>query len=181
MPTTRWLALLALSALLTPTGTASADEADWKRYESEKGLCTFEMPGEPKHDTQRIETTAGTIEVNVYQWPHDGKAYPVYSVAISELPALPPDVNADKLLDGGRVGALAHNKGKLLTEKPIKLGDLPGRELVMETPGGALFRQRAFLDLASQRMYQVAVEEQQAEPTAATTRFLESFKLKGAE
>ena len=68
-------------------------------------------------------------------------------------------------------------KGKLLSEKNIKLGDTPGRETQIEVAGGKkLFRARVYL--ADQRMYQVVVfGTKKAATSKEADRFLDSFKL----
>ena len=81
------------------------------------------------------------------------------------------------MYDSSRDGAVANMEGKLVSEKNVKLGKHPGREIrINVAEGKRLFRVRVYL--VEQRLYQVVVF---GTPETATSKdadkFLDSFKL----
>ena len=68
-------------------------------------------------------------------------------------------------------------EGTLASEKDIKLGEYPGREIQIDVANGnRLFRVRAYL--VDQRLYQVVILGTKENATSkAADKFLDSFKL----
>ncbi len=81
------------------------------------------------------------------------------------------------VLDSSRDGAVGNLKGELDSEKDIKLGDYPGREVrIAVDEGKKLFRARVYL--VDQRLYQVVVfGTKDAATSKEADKFLDSFQL----
>jgi hypothetical protein len=64
----------------------------------------------------------------------------------------------------------------LISEKTVKLGDSPGREIHIETPTAGTYRARLYL--VERRLYQVVVlAPKEVATSEASDWFLESFQL----
>ncbi|MFO0818267.1 MAG: hypothetical protein U1A77_10020 [Pirellulales bacterium] len=109
-----------------------AHAAEWQKVSPPGTDLVIEMPGEPKASNQKIDTVAGQIEVTLYILEVDGLAYLVNSTSI---PPNAPMATIDERLNGARDGALQNTKGKLVSEKKIKVGVNQGRDLVIEKEG----------------------------------------------
>ncbi len=168
------LMLLSLTFAIGTVSVHASDQPEWKEFVSKEGRFKVLMPGTPKADKVATESDfgKGTLSMNVAQ---SGNV--MYGANYSDFPPGIKKTPIKQLFDSSRDGAVANLQGKLASEKDIKLGDHPGRELRIEVAGGKqLFRARVFL--VDQRIYQVVVL---SSPEAATSkeadRFLDSFKL----
>ena len=100
-----------------------------------------------------------------------------FGVAIADYP---PEVLAaikiDDFFNNGRDGALAHNVGRLLSEKEIKINGNRGREYVTELSDDLVMHSCQVL--VKNRGYQITVTSlSDRESAADRKRFLDSFKL----
>jgi hypothetical protein len=83
---------------------------------------------------------------------------------------------ADKVLDGGRDGALANTEGKLVSDQGLSLDGFAGREFIIEIPGKGLMKLRTFL--VRQRLFQVmAMGTKEKIEHEDTGKYLASFRL----
>jgi hypothetical protein len=153
---------------------ATADEV-----ERQVGECKVKFPAEPKVLEQPLPPPAtGTVKMLMVDFK--GVTY----IAGDHNMAPGKEIGADdakRILDGGRDGAVANTKGKLISEKTIELaGKYPGREIVIRIngPAGAVqMRQRFFL--VGTKLYQVVVVGQTQERIfdESSTAFLNSLKV----
>jgi hypothetical protein len=169
----RWI--VAVVAVALGTTSASADDPPtWKEFASTAGGFKVLIPGTPKQYTLDAESDfgKGVLHMNTVQ---AGKT--MYGANYCDFPAGIRMVPLKKVYDSSRDGAVANLEGKLASEKDIKLGEHPGREIRIDLAGGKqLFRVRVYL--VNQRLYQVVVMgTKEAATSKEADKFLDSFKL----
>ena len=148
--------------------------AVWQEFSSAEGNFAVLMPGSPSYKKQSSSTAVGPIDMHLFSLDLAKDA--VYMVMFSDYPDVVAQAPADKVLDGGRDGALANTKGKLIGEQSISLDGFPGREFTIEIPGKGMMKLRAFL--VRQRLYQVmAVGTNERIDQEDTGKYLTSFRL----
>jgi hypothetical protein len=168
------LQLLLVAVTVLPV--CADDRPDWKEFTSKEGRFKVLMPGTPKQTKADAESDfgKGVLYMNVAE---AGRT--MYGANYGDYPAKIKEIPIKQVFDSSRDGAVANLEGKLATEKDIKLGKHPGREIQIEVAGGKqIFRARVYL--VEQRLYQVVVFGTKA--TAASKeadKFLDSFKLSG--
>lgn len=150
------------------------DPSDWKEFASKEGRFQVLMPGTPKESKHDTESDFGksVLHMNAMQ---AGKT--MYAANYSDFPAEVKKVPLKQVYDSSQDGAVANLKGKLVSEKDIKISDYPGREILIDFAGGKrLFRARVYL--VRQRLYQVVVfGTKEAATSKEADKFLDSFKL----
>jgi hypothetical protein len=168
------MSIVLLSVALGAALACADTQPEWKEFASKEGRFKVLMPGTPKQDKAETESDfgKGVLFMNVLQ---AGKA--MYGANYSDFPVEIKKAPIKQVFDSSRDGAVANMEGKLASEKDIKLGEYPGREIRIDVAGGKrLFRVRVFL--VEQRLYQVVIF---GTPEAATSKeadkFLDSFKL----
>jgi len=165
---------LAVLCVLLCCCAAAGDKPKWKSFASVDGRFEVLMPGQVKSfDTDvandlgpsvlhmNVATAGETMYVaNWVDFPRD---------AVNELP--------DRMLDDSREGALENLDGELVSEKKIKLGQHPGREIVIKVEKlDRLFHARVYL--VENRLYQVlAFGPPDVVKSRESQKFLDSFKL----
>ncbi len=163
------LVLVALASVLL-----ADDRTEWMEFVSKEGRFKVLMPGTPKQD--KIDTESdfgkGVLHMNVAQ---TGKT--MFGANYCDFPAEIKKAPLKKVFDSSRDGAVANMEGKLASEKDIKFGQYPGREIQIEVAGGkGLFRARVYL--VEQRLYQVVIFGTPDEAgSKEADKFLDSFKL----
>lgn len=168
------LSLVLLSLAVGAALACADDQPEWKEFASKDGRFKVLMPGTPKQN--KVETESdfgkGVLYMNVTL---AGKS--MYGANYCDFPAEIKKAPIKQVFDSSRDGAVANMEGKLASEKDIKLGEHPGREIQIDVAEGKrLFRVRVYL--VEQRLYQVVIF---GSPEAATSKeadkFLDSFKL----
>jgi len=136
----------APSSSISTTGSSLQD---WIEYRSDEGGFAVRLPAEPEVQTQLAETVAGTVEVTMALTEMEN-----YAAGVS-FNAIPPEAAADPetLLEGGREGAAMNLKGRVVSDKPIKLGAYPGTEFVVETSDDLIYTARIYV--VDDRLYQI--------------------------
>lgn len=129
----RFAAMACLAGVVLLATVESAAAAEWKTLSPEGEGFTCQMPGEAKPLTQKVETAAGPLEVVLYIVELADSAYLVNS---TKIPANAIEATTEERLDGARDGAVANSKGKLVEEQKITVQGNPGRQLLIEQPGG---------------------------------------------
>jgi hypothetical protein len=148
---------------------------DWKAFTSKEGGFTVALPSAPTKDKRTVKTATGNVEVTVYLV--EVKDQGSYVVTFSEFPdeALKGGTD-EKRLDKARDGAVQSAKGKLKSEKRIKLKEYPGRELAIEGEATGGVRTRIYI--VKNRLYQtVAAGGAAFLQSKETSQFLDSFNL----
>jgi len=142
---------LTIGVVLLLAASVYADDkekTEWQKVAPKGSGVEVQFPGkatgkETKAGTQYVLETMG------------GKG--AYLLMTSPLPAKIDITNKDnvkKILDGGRDGGVKALKGKLVTDKDIKIGKFPGRAIDVDTDLG-LDRSRVYL--TETQMIQVIV------------------------
>jgi hypothetical protein len=149
-----------------------------QELKSDSGKFSITAPGELKEELQSVDTDVGKIDIHMYTLEKSGRAY---VVGYSDYPQeMINQTDPQKLLDGGRDGAMKNVSGKLIKEKKITLKENPGRELVLDgtSASGQEATIMARLFLVGNRLYQVmVVTPKGADSSSETSDFLGSFKL----
>jgi hypothetical protein len=172
-------ARLLLLGLAAPLLLAAEDKpkAPLEEFTSRAGGFTVLMPGKPKEKEQTVKTPAGK-EIKRLSYLIDQKTSG-YLVFVSDIPGLDKaDAKAlDKALEDGRKRAEASTKGKLLSEKKVKLEDKhPGLEFQISRPKNGIYRSRIYI--ANGRLYQLVVfGPKEVATSELADKFLDSFKL----
>ena len=163
---------LIVVALLATAAGAAQDE--WKEFTSPEGRFRILLPGKPELQKQAVNTPLGPQDLYLHRAvgsPHS------YVVIYTDNPeAALKDTGRDRFLDDVRDGFMKSIRGKLVAEKKAMLDSNPGKEILIEVPGGVNVASR--LCLVKNRMYQLVVigpKEKAAAPEV--TRFFDSFKL----
>lgn len=160
---------------------ASAKGAPAKLYTSARGGYSVAMPT-GFVDRKRQATLGGdSVELQVVSRKRGGTQL---SVASGDLASEPADVDA--VLAAARDDVVAQAKGKLGEDRPIKLGEIPGREFRFAVPkqvvaGGAAGLGRVYV--AGRGVYQVVVIQSTSDSInepGEPARFVGSFRLDGA-
>jgi hypothetical protein len=166
---------IGASFMLAGSGTSliPTAEADWQEFTSTDGNFAVLMPGSPTYEKKSQPTAMGPIDMHMFTIETRQNAY---IVMYSDYPEMILKAPADKVLDGGRDGAVANTKGKLVSDQSLSLDGFPGREFVIEIPGKGLMKLRAYL--VRQRLFQVmAVGTEEKIEHEDTARYLTSFRL----
>jgi len=164
--------LLITAALIS---LAADDAPEWTEFASKEGHFKVLMPGKPeqkKLEAEMGDFGKGMLHMNTFE-----SDKMMYGANYCDFPAKIKDFPRKRVYDSSRDGAVENLKGKLADEKDIKLGDHPGREILIDVAGGKrLFRARVYL--VEQRLYQVVVfGSKEAATSKAADKFLDSFKL----
>src|SRR5262245_1267850 len=127
---------MGMLLLLAPLPGASVTVGEWKTFTSKEGNYEVQLPGEPRENRNSVKTSVGTgIVVLAVLEVKQGEGN--YVVGFSELPeAVIKSDTEEKRLDNARDGAVSSVKGKLKSEKQIKLDTHNGRELEIEVSPG---------------------------------------------
>lgn len=170
--------VIAAGFMLTDAGksifSSVSAPATWKEFSSAEGNFAVLMPGTPSYEKKNTATALGPIDMHMFTLNIGRDA--AYLVMYSDYPEIVTRAKPDALLDGGRDGALANTKGKLIGEQNMSLDGFPGREIVIEVPGKGLLKLRVFL--VGRRMFQVmAVGTKEMIEHEDTAKYLTSFRL----
>lgn len=155
---------LFLTAVLHAAGDGpTAGALTWREFTSKAGRFSALFPGEPRvarHTAAKVETVTYSAE------PRKGGSFRVSYV---DLPAKPPTP------DAALETYAKARKAKVLSAKKIRLNDdFPGKEAVLELPGGSRSRVRIFI--TKKRQYHIAVEGSAAFVRSRdATKFLNSL------
>ena len=148
--------------------------AVWQEFSSTEGNFAILMPGTPSYEKKNSTTVLGPIDMHMFTL--NIKRDAAYLIMYSDYPEIVTRAKPDDLLDGGRDGALANTKGRLISEQNMSLDGFPGREIVIEVPGKGLMKLRAFM--VRRRLFQIiAVGTKEMVEHEDAGRYLTSFRL----
>ena len=160
---TRWWLAAGLVVLLF--GWPGVATAQGKPFVWKEGKLEVRFPGEPTVMKDRLQLTQNGGKI----------LYLVITVPIARLEKFP--VEQQKVIfDLTRDSLVKSLKGKLLSEKQVKIDKLSGREYRIETPEKTIYRMDTIL--VDNRMIQLillATKDVQMSKDAET--FFKSFKL----
>jgi tRNA A-37 threonylcarbamoyl transferase component Bud32 len=134
---------------------AAKPPAGWKEYRNAEGGFAVWLPGIPREVKRRVPTAEGEVEMREAAL-RDTATGLHYSVTCGEFLGITLG-DPEARLNAARDGALRKVEGKLLRERPVRLGKYPGRELQIELPRGKGVSIRLRMYLVGQRYYQLLV------------------------
>lgn len=158
-----------LFASLTAVLAAPASAGEMKEYVWKEGQCAILLPGEPQVKKNSLQVIAGEGIYLVHYLDRElGKKGPLTEKDKAE--------SAEEALGKTRDELVKSLGGKLLGESKVKLGEHPGRELLIDAKALGLYRVRLYL--AGPRVYQVVlVGPRELVRSKAGDRYFESFRL----
>lgn len=152
----------------------AAEPPTGQEFVSKEGKFKVLAMGTLKQEKLETESDFGksTLHMNTFEV---GNVF--YAANFNDFPSGIKDVELNKIYDSSREGAIANLEGKLDSEKEIKIGDFPAREIrIKVSMGKFLFRARVCL--VEQRLYQVVVFGPPEEAVSKDAdKFLDSFTL----
>lgn len=150
----------------------------WNPFSSNQGLFTVLMPGKPTQANTKVNTSLGTIPVNMVYVNRNQEA--IYLVAYSDLP---PNVSIKNSREMNQIlteivsGFSEGARAKLLSQRTIKLKNSPGKEIRVQLDKGLMARARLYL--VNKRLYQVVVATNKEKDLAKSIQgFLNSFQVR---
>src|SRR5262245_13524494 len=168
--TSGWTFLACALLSFAFTVSAPSQSTEWKEYTSEKGKFSVLMPGAPETGYRFGPAAPGAVMSYVTNYQKDAKAW---SVVYFDLPAIPPDADAVKMLfERERDSYTPKPSG----EKSLTLNGHPSLEF--KTPIDDRDRvQIVRIVLVKQRVYELWVLTQAKQAASEdVTRFFDSFK-----
>jgi len=163
--------ILCMLLLLVPQ--EEKKDSEWKKFTSKEGRFKVLMPATPKPRQHETESDFGKGTLIMAVAEHAGG---MFSAGFCDFPEEIKKVPVDRVLDSSRDGCVANLAGKLVSDKKIKLGDHPGRDIQVEIDGKHIFRARVYL--VGPRLYQVVVfGPKQLATSKDAEKFLNSFEL----
>ena len=169
----RALALCAVVLLAVPA--AAEEKPEWKRFSPKDGKCSVEMPGKPvEAPVQELKVGDGTSKLHLFILETNG-GKTGYGLGVADFTAANDEVSA-KALQTAQQGTATALKGKVVSERTMKLGKYPGREFTLDLPDGNQYRGRLFM--VEGRLYQVITLGSKDFVNSTDARaFLYSFEL----
>jgi hypothetical protein len=143
---------------------ASGPLKGWTAFKAPDGGFTVAFPEKPKTQKQQLPNA------DLHAYSHEA-ADAAYLVAYFDLPA-----GFALTLDRSASAYAMGRKGKIATQKRIRVGGNPGLEFTVKLPNNKISRVR--LIEAGQRRFQVVVEgSSEVIDSEKANGFLDSFKL----
>jgi hypothetical protein len=116
---------LFVVAVLAP---ALARPSGWVLYTHPDKLISARFPDKPSETEQEAPSAVGPIRFRLAMFADDTRTY----LASAVVYPVKGKFSVQGALDGARDQALANIKGKVVSEKPIKLDGYDGREVLFE-------------------------------------------------
>jgi hypothetical protein len=167
---------LLLEAILLSVGSnVSPDE--WKDVAAADCGFQLKMPGNPQKDQKNQPSPAGDVEISKFTVFPKGKKE-LFMIVVVKFPE--HIVNAiggnDKCLELGRKDVLTAAQGELQSEKRITLDGIPGLELEVLPPKGAIIKSQIFA--TSNRIFELSVHVPRIRVESTDVKkFFDSFKI----
>ena len=171
----RFLTAFAVFCCLSSALTAQ----EWKEFKSAEGKFKVILPTEPQKQTIPLKTAVGEVMYNAFISETSGGKV-AWGVSYNDYPIEIPKANTEKVLQGGKMGAMRRFNAKVINEIKLQMGNHTGLEFTLEGKMGErdlIYHSRIFL--VGSRMYQLQVIQVDGEPVdvSDTFRFLGSFQL----
>ncbi len=149
-------------------------QTSWQSYSSKEDGFTALFPGTVTKRQQTATGPDGKLEGRGFVCEVKGGG--AYLVSVTEYPDSTAAGSPERRLTNARNGAVDSVKGKLLHERKIKLGDVPGRELWIESERAGLIHTRIYA--AGPRLCQtLVIGPKDFVETKDAARFLDSFRV----
>lgn len=168
-----WMAVANLGLFSQAWAQPPAAAEPWHLLEPPGEGFRLELPGKPETQAGELDTPAGKIQVRSYLLT-DAKRNRSYQAAANRLPA--PSTDLEALLNRTRDGVVRSVQGKLLNELKLSFDRHAGRALTVDAGDGRFVHVRLFA--AGDRLYQINIIADSAQPTADDQRVLSSFEFR---
>lgn len=156
-------------------GTFLSEQASWKEFGSRSESFRALFPGIPEVSKSEVTTPTGTIVSTRFTVRAGADA--TYDVMYNDYPkSIVGAIDRETLLDSTRDGLVHQTKGRIASEKKLKLDGKLGREVEIRGLDATLYTVQ--LVLVDRRLYQVLVIDRKSK-TADTRKFLDSFRILG--
>ena len=175
--------ILALLILAATTSFISAKK--WHALTVKSAGYKIEFPSEPTESIQKVDSEIGELTLNIQMLDlttGDGDSDNwVYMVNFTKYPKEFIDSDDKEslatLYRSSIDGAVTSVKGKLISEKEVKLGSYSGREVKIDFQEGlAVIRMRLFL--VDNKMYILqTITETKKDNNKDISKFMDSFEL----
>jgi hypothetical protein len=170
-----FFAVLLVALVLTP---ALAKTPDWVLYTHPEKLISGRFPDKPTEFDQETQSPVGAIHYKVAAFSDGIRTY----LATAAVYPVMTRFSVKGALDGARDQVLANVKGKLTSEKPMKLDGFEGREVWFEAAAandqhharGVL---RIFASASPPRAFVAGAIQMTDKPDPDRQKFLDSIHL----
>ena len=164
--------LLLAAVVFCFTAVCAQDPQTWQPYKSVEGRFSVSMPCKPEVQKQAAEDGEDGAPASVYHncFGPNGS----YIVTYSDFDVL---LDSKAMLDAYTEGT--RSNGTLISEKPILLGRIPGREMVLATcDDGTSIIYKWHIYLSGKRMFAITAASGDPVGNAAdVNKFLASFAI----
>lgn len=145
-------------------------EPTFSRISAPEGF-SIEFPGSPKDKRGEVATPKGTLKTAAWVSSVEGVLYNVSTVDYPAESAKPPEA----MLAQGKAGIVNELKAQVLSDEPISLAGVTGRDCLLDSAKGTV---KVRLFAAGNRLYTVlAVYSPNLGAPPAMDRFFSSFEL----
>ncbi|GAB4177042.1 MAG: hypothetical protein Fur006_08470 [Coleofasciculaceae cyanobacterium] len=133
------------------------------------------MPGTPVQEKGSVNTKHGSITINSLYVVRDEAEYEVVFFDFPKSISLNSS-EINKAFDRGSSNFAKYTGGRIVSQRNIRLGNFPGREVKFQFEQGWIAKRRAYL--VSQRVYGLTVyTDQEASLAKSIDGFFKSFRL----
>ena len=148
----------------------------WKVFSSQEGGFRVLMPGTPSQKLGTTKTKIGNFPTNTFSVIRENEAgYVVGYVDFPKNISLNSQ-NRNQYLTAIATGFAEGAGGRLVTQRNIRLSNLPGKEIRLQFEQGVIGRGRMVLD--NKRLYvALAITDKESSLTKSIQGFLDSFQL----
>jgi WD40 repeat protein/CHAT domain-containing protein/tetratricopeptide (TPR) repeat protein len=155
-------------------GAATGEALTFERFTSKEGGFSVLMPGKPETKTKTLFSLDGPVTLHFFI-VRDRLG--TFGANYSDLPAAALKRQTPEQILDDAIASAAVGVGKKLDERRIKLGEHPGREILIEATGDEVYSRMRFYFFRD-RLYQVSVSGpgRASVATKEADRFLDSFK-----
>lgn len=165
--------LLLLLSIVVSFAVSASGQGQWKEYKSAGHQFSTQVPCEIETSRDNVGTAEAPQVQTFYECSADGV---YYNISVNDIAK--SAVTDEDLLIAFQKGMLEGFGGKLLTEKSITLGSVPGRRV---TAGAKLGEIDALIECliykTSDRIYSVAVVAATTNKSSDKGKFLTEFKF----
>ena len=165
--------LLLLLSIVVSFAVSASGQGQWKEYKSAGHQFSTQVPCEIETSRDNVGTAEAPQVQTFYECSADGV---YYNISVNDIAK--SAVTDEDLLIAFQKGMLEGFGGKLLTEKSITLGSVPGRRV---TAGAKLGEIDALIECliykTTDRIYSVAVVAATTNKSSDKGKFLTEFKF----
>jgi hypothetical protein len=168
------LPILALLAAALAAGCGPA----WKEISPAQGRFRVVLPGKPIEQDESEQTPAGMARGKRflgYTGAGGTDSFRAYAVSYIDYPAGYIRAHPPEKIFAAQKDEVVPSEGRLLNERPIKIGTAPGIELEVEDPEGKILFFHIYL--VERRLYVVTAKYARGKRSPEVDAFFDSFQV----